>query len=57
MRKNYFFIGIIISLGFSILVLYTRKENWLSIKNKVMFLMTMSITGIVGFISSNDNEA
>jgi hypothetical protein len=55
MRNNYFIIGIIISLGISLFILYSRKEKWISMKIKVIFLIAMMVTSIIGFFSSNDN--
>ncbi len=55
MENNYIIIGIIISLGISLFILYTRKEKWISMKFKVIFLIAMTVTSIIGFFSSNDN--
>ncbi|MDP2112516.1 MAG: hypothetical protein Q8K69_00505, partial [Bacteroidota bacterium] len=43
------------SLGISLLILYTRKEKWISLKIKVTLLIIMTITSFIGFIFSNDN--
>lgn len=55
MGNNYFIIGIIISLGISLFILYTRKEKWISMKIKMIFLIAMTVSSIIGFFSSNDN--
>lgn len=55
MGNDYFIIGIIISLGISLFILYTRKEKWISMKIKMILLIAMTVTSIIGFFSSNDN--
>lgn len=55
MGNNYFIIGIVISLGISLFILYTRKEKWISRKIKMILLIAMTVTSIIGFFSSNDN--
>jgi len=56
MENIYFIIGIIISLGLSLFILHTRKEKWILIKNKEIFIITMTVTSIIGFFSSIENE-
>lgn len=53
----YFFVGIIISLGISVLLLYNRKSNWVSIKFKVIVLILVAITSIIGFFCSESNSS
>ena len=51
-----FILGLIISLGFSILMLYTRKNKWFSKQLKYNVSAFLIILGIVGFSSSNTNH-
>ncbi len=57
MDDYYFIIGFIVSFGISLFIVYTRKEKWILMKIKVIFLIALALIGIIGFFSSNDNAS
>ena len=56
MYKEFYTIGIIISLGLSLLMLYKRKEKWFSEKRTIIWIIGATLTSILGLILSNNNH-
>ncbi len=57
MTNYYIITGIIISLGLSMLLLYTRKKKWFPLKSKYFLTTLLMVTSIIGFVLSNKNNA
>lgn len=49
--------GFVISFGFSLFMLFTRKKQWFSAEIKALLLLFLIITGLVGFIGAVENSA
>ena len=56
MYREFYIIGIIISFGLSLLMLYKRKEKWFSEKRTLYWIVGSFLTSIIGLTLSTNNH-
>lgn len=56
MKDLFTILGLTISVGFSMFLLFSRMKNWYQHNVKMILTTILAIIGLIGFPLSNDNE-